>query len=62
MLKTVLSLYMDNENPHLPLPSFEEVLICNEQTTEEEVSAFYLLYHYFMVLLVGYPSLEESSW
>ena len=60
VLKTVLSLYM--ENPSLPLPTFEEVLICNEQTTEEEVQAFYLLYHYFMGLHLGYSSLEESSW
>ena len=35
MLKTVLSLYM--EDKAMPLPSLEEVLICTQQTTEEEV-------------------------
>ena len=34
--KTVLSLYMENKD--LPLPTYEEVLLCNESTTDEEVS------------------------
>ncbi|XP_019853235.1 PREDICTED: E3 ubiquitin-protein ligase RNF213-like [Amphimedon queenslandica] len=36
VLKTVLSLYMENKD--LPLPTYEEVLICNEYTTAEEVN------------------------
>ena len=36
VLKTVLSLYMENKD--LPLPTYEEVLICNESTTAEEVT------------------------
>ena len=34
--KTVLSLYMENKD--LPLPTYEEVLLCNKSTTSEEVS------------------------
>ena len=45
MLKTVLSLYMENKAQSLP--SLEEVLICTPQTTEEEVLLrFNLLYYY----------------
>uniref|UniRef100_A0A1X7TWB5 RZ-type domain-containing protein n=1 Tax=Amphimedon queenslandica TaxID=400682 RepID=A0A1X7TWB5_AMPQE len=36
VLKTVLMLYMKNEE--LPLPTYEEVLICTENTTAEEVT------------------------
>ena len=36
VLKTVLSLYMESKD--LPMPTYEEVLICNENTTEEEVT------------------------
>ena len=35
VLKTTLSLYL--EDPYLPMPTPEEVLICNERTTAEEV-------------------------
>uniref|UniRef100_A0A8D3DYF2 Ring finger protein 213b n=1 Tax=Scophthalmus maximus TaxID=52904 RepID=A0A8D3DYF2_SCOMX len=35
---TVLSLYM--ESPEQPLPSADEVLVCREETTEEEVEIF----------------------
>ena len=35
---TVLELYM--ENPEMPLPSPEEVFICNKSTTAEEVVNF----------------------
>ena len=35
ILRTVLALYMDDEN--LPLPTLEEVLICDSTTTAEEV-------------------------
>ena len=37
VLKTVLALFM--EDAALPLPSLEEVLICNPNTTTEEVRA-----------------------
>ena len=37
VLKTVLGIYMENATS--PLPTFEEVLICNESTTSEEVKA-----------------------
>jgi len=36
VLKTVLSLYM--EDPQLPLPSSAEVFICTPTTTTEEVT------------------------
>ena len=36
VLKTVLSLYMENKD--LSLPTYEEVLICSETTTDEEVT------------------------
>ncbi|XP_019863183.1 PREDICTED: E3 ubiquitin-protein ligase RNF213-like, partial [Amphimedon queenslandica] len=36
VFKTVLSLYMESKD--LPMPTYEEVLICNENTTEEEVT------------------------
>ena len=36
VLRTVLTLYMENED--LPLPTLEEVLICNQDTTVEEVN------------------------
>ena len=38
VLKTVLTLFM--EDTALPLPTFEEVLICNSSTSVEEVYAF----------------------
>ena len=38
ILKTTLSLYMElSDDCELPLPTHEEVLICSEQTTAEEV-------------------------
>lgn len=36
VLRTVLSLYMASED--LPLPTLDEVLICNQHTTAEEVN------------------------
>jgi hypothetical protein len=39
ILRTVLALYMDDEN--LPLPTLEEVLICDFTTTAEEVFRVY---------------------
>ena len=39
VLRTVLTLYMENED--LPLPTLEEVLICNQDTTTEEVSMYH---------------------
>ncbi|XP_071387268.1 E3 ubiquitin-protein ligase rnf213-beta-like [Centroberyx affinis] len=38
VLTTVLSFYM--ESPEQPLPSTDEVLLCREETTEEEVEIF----------------------
>ncbi|XP_053269183.1 E3 ubiquitin-protein ligase rnf213-beta isoform X1 [Pleuronectes platessa] len=38
VLTTVLSFYM--ESPEQPLPSADEVLVCREETTEEEVEIF----------------------
>ena len=36
VFRTVLTLYMENED--FPLPTLEEVLICDATTTAEEVS------------------------
>ena len=36
VLRTVLTVYMENED--LPLPTLEEVLVCNQDTTTEEVN------------------------
>ena len=36
VLRTTLALYM--EDASLPMPTHEEVLVCNEHTTEEEVT------------------------
>ena len=36
VLKTTLALYMEDIN--LPMPTPEEVLVCNEHTTEEEIT------------------------
>ncbi|XP_036938207.1 E3 ubiquitin-protein ligase rnf213-beta [Acanthopagrus latus] len=38
---TILSFYM--ESPEQPLPSTDEVLVCREETTEEEVEIFFRL-------------------
>ena len=40
VFKTVISIYAQDKLS--PLPSLEEVLICNERTTFEEVSTFIL--------------------
>ena len=37
VLKTALALYMDGESIALPLPTHEEILVCNQATTTEEV-------------------------
>ena len=37
VLKTTLSLYMEDGDQSLPMPTYEEVLVCSEWTTEEEV-------------------------
>ena len=36
VLKATVALYMENES--LPMPTNEEVLVCNEHTTEEEIT------------------------
>lgn len=38
VLKIVLSLYMDDRDQSLPMPTYEEVLICSKHTTHEEVT------------------------
>lgn len=38
ILKTVLALYMEENDGSLPLPTYEEVLFCTEHTTVEEVT------------------------
>ena len=40
ILRTVLALYMEDEN--LPLPTLDEVLICNSTTTAEQVCKIYI--------------------
>ena len=35
VLKATVALYMEDES--LPMPTHEEVLVCNEHTTEEEI-------------------------
>ena len=37
VLKTTLALYMEDGEQTLPMPTYEEVLVCSEQTTDEEV-------------------------
>ena len=39
ILRAVLSLYLQDGGQNLPLPRTDEVLLCTELTTEEEVSA-----------------------
>ena len=62
MLKTVLSLYM--EDKAMPLPSLEEVLICTQQTTEEEVLLRVDLQHAVVIYIFiqGYSVVEKSCW
>ena len=43
VLRTALALYMCGEDVTLPLPTCEEVLICNQTTTTEEVSYLILI-------------------
>ena len=38
VLRTALAMYMDREDVALPLPTHEEVLVCSETTTTEEVN------------------------
>ena len=43
IFKTVISIYAQGDNYKLlPLPSLEEVLICDQNTTVEEVNWFYI--------------------
>ena len=39
VMKTALALYMDGESIALPLPTHEEILVCNQATTTEEVGS-----------------------
>ena len=43
VLKTALALYMDGESIALPLPTPEEILVCNQATTTEEVGSLIVL-------------------
>ena len=53
VLRTVLTLYMENED--LPLPTLDEVLICNQATTAEEVNIIYIhSYDVHIVMFVWY--------
>ncbi len=47
VFKAVLQLYM--ENMDLPLPSLEEVLLCNSSTTSEEVRVIFVCVLYMYV-------------
>ena len=62
VLKTVLSLYM--EDKAMPLPSLEEVLICTQQTTEEEVLLRVDLQHSVVIYIFiqDYSVVEKSYW
>ena len=46
VLRTALALYMDGGDMTLPLPTHEEVLICNQTTTTEEV-------HNYLIFLIS---------
>ena len=37
VLKTTLALYMEGGDQSLPMPTYEEVLVCSKRTTDEEV-------------------------
>ena len=59
MWKALLSLYMADKD--LPLPSIEEVLICSETTTTEEVTfANKFIMDIKFALCVGDTSLVQS--
>ena len=60
VLKTVLSMYMEDQT--MPLPFLEEVLICTQQTTEEEVWTNILCTGFDTFLIPGYSVVEKSSW
>ena len=42
MWKAVLFLYM--ASPHLPMPTYEEIVVCTEDTTVEEVKSISTIY------------------
>ena len=60
VLKTVLSLYMEDQT--MPLPFLEEVLICTQQTTEEEVWINILCAGFDTFVIQGYSVVEKSNW
>ena len=37
VLKTTLALYLEGGDQSLPMPTYEEVLVCSKRTTDEEV-------------------------
>lgn len=66
VLRTVVSLFM--ETAELPLPTLDEVLICNEKTTAEEVRSYqaYYMYHKdnefaFQVMLLWQLALNDPE-
>ena len=68
VLRTVLTLYVENED--LPLPTLEEVLICNQDTTAEEVNKLIMDTIYKMryfcekhcLYCVGQSFVAKSTW
>ena len=60
VLKTVLSLYMEDKD--LPLSSLEEVLICTQKTTEEEVFMRINILYITLCYFKGISVVEKSYW
>ena len=56
VLRAALSLYMEDSS--LPLPTPEEMLICNQNTTSEEVTDinYFLLYSSLCMELLSFSS------
>ena len=53
MWKAVLFLYM--ASPNLPMPTYEEIVVCTEDTTVEEVKSYlqyYFLYNYIIIIII----------
>ena len=42
LLSVVLSVYMYQNGANIPLPEVDEVLVCNSNTTAEDVNQFFL--------------------
>ena len=64
IFKTVISIYAHGENCKvLPLPSLEEVLICDHNTTVEEVNHVnvitYLLLPVLFIFVTGFRKIHQ---